>query len=437
MLEDPLSIDRRIRDVARSLQSFRAALREGRGNDHAFELAGRRISLELLQTLADAPSDPLAPALLRAAHRLYEARALAELEHEHAAALRLERHPLDEPERGRFTLAALLARSLADTSGRRSAFLRALATCASHASDLVLRRAERLAEVRGSLAKLVPPALDLPGEAVLELVPALLERTADAYRTLAPHSLGDLFELGLGRDSRASWPARLTARSVAELLDEGAWLAHVSPEPFAVPPALGASSFLRALFGFGASLRAALASPSMPFALARDPYGLERATLGALFAWLPTKESFARRRLSVTAASMADHRRSLARVLLVTSREAALRMALRAPSLSGGSSLLRAYSELGEQILGVELHPSLLGAVFTPRSGDAQRFAALLLAAALDQRLTETHDEDWFRNPRAIEDLRESARAPAPTIADKDELELGARLLTGWLSASL
>ena len=105
--------------------------------------------------------------------------------------------------------------------------------------------------------------------------------------------------------------------------------------------------------------------------------------------------------------------------------------------LSGGSTLLRAYPELGDQALGVELHPSLLGVVFTPRSGDAQRFAALLIAASLDQRLTEAHDEDWFRNPRAVEELRETARAPAPVVADKEELERGAALLTNWLASAL
>jgi len=437
VLDDPLRIDRDVRDVARSLGSFRAALREGRGNDHAFDLAGRKISHELLQTLAEAANDPLAPALLRAAHRLYEARTLAGLEHEHAAAVRLERHALDEPERGRFTLAALLARALGDSTGRRSAFLRVLAERATHASDLVLRRAERHAELRASLGTLIPEAIDLPGVDVLELAPTLLARTSDAYRALAPESLADVLELGLGRDSRAGWPGRLTSRTIAELFDDAPWLAHVTPEPFAVPPALGASSFLRALFGFGASLRGALASPTHPFVLGRDPYGLERATFGALLALLPMKESFARRRLAINQSGLSDHRRSLAHVLLITLRTSALRVSLRAPALSGGSTLLRAYPELAEQAFGIELHPSLLGVLFTPRPGDAQRLAALPLAAALDHRLTESHDDDWFRNPRALDELRESARGPAETVAERADLERGMELLMTWLEDSL
>lgn len=437
MLADPLSIDRLLSSIARSLRSFRTALREGRGDDHAFELTGRKASRELIETLADAAHDPLAPPLLRAAHRLHEAHVLAELEHQHSAAVRLERHAVDEPDRGRFTLATLRASALADTTGRRAGFLRVLADRASHASDLVLRRAERHAELRASLARFVPDDIDLPGRDVLEAAPATLAGTADAFRALGPRTLAEVIELGLGRDSRASWPARLTARSIADFFTEAAWLAHLTPEPFAVPPALGASSFLRALFGFGVSLRAALAASTQPFVLARDPYGLERATLGSLFALLPTKESFARRHLGVALTGLGDHRRSLARVLLVELRASALRVALRAPALSGGSTLLRAYPELGGEALGVELHPSLLGVIFTPRPGDAQRFAGLLIAAAWDYRLTEAHDEDWFRNPRAVEELREAARAPATIVAEKEELERGAGLLCTWLTSAL
>jgi len=88
-----------------------------------------------------------------------------------------------------------------------------------------------------------------------ETAPAALAGTADAFRALGPRTLAEVIELGLGRDSRASWPGRLTARSIADFFVEAAWLAHLTPEPFPVPPALGAASFLRALYGFGVSLR--------------------------------------------------------------------------------------------------------------------------------------------------------------------------------------
>jgi hypothetical protein len=60
-----------------------------------------------------------------------------------------------------------------------------------------------------------------------------------------------------------------------------------------------------------------------------------------------------------------------------------------------------------------------------------------LLAAESDRRLSDAHDEDWFRNPRAIEQLRAEAMQPPATNVDADTLEraLGATLrrLDTWL----
>jgi len=437
VFDDPLSIDRRLQSGVRSLASFRAALRAGGGEDHAFELVGRFVSRELLRELADATKDPLAPALLRTAHALYEAHALAPFDREHSAALRVAQHAIDQPERGHFTLSELASHALADTRGQRAGYLAILGERAQPASDSALRRAEQRAELRSSVDKFIAADIDLPGTAVLDQAASVLERTREAFRTLAPRSFAELIELGLGRDSRAAWPARPTPRSTAELLGDAPWLAHATPDAFRVPRALGAASHLRALAGLGAALRAAFAGPKQPFVLARDPYGLERATFGALFAFLPAQESFARRRLGVTPAGASDHRRALARIYLVALRECALRVTLRAPAIDGARALTRAYPELTFAALGSELPPSLLGVFFTPGPGDAQRLAGLLLAAALNHDFTEQHDDDWFRNPRAVEELRESARGPAVTVADAAALERGAALLVNWLAAAL
>jgi hypothetical protein len=436
VLADPLRIDRLVGQVARAQQSFLAALHAGRGEDHAFELSGRELSLELLRELADATHDPLAPRLLRFAHRLREAYSLLDLDRDHARALRSEHHPIDAPERGRFTPSMLRVRALADKP-RRAAYLAVLAERATRATDFALRRAERRTEHRAGCARLVPPDIDLPGPAVIEVAATALARTSDAYRALAPRTFADVIELGLGCDSRAAWPARITTQNLAALFAEAPWLAHVSPDPFPLPAALGAASHLRALFGFGAALRVAFSAEAQPFVLARDPYGLERMTFGSLFALLPSNEPFARRRLGVGASAFADHRRSLARVLLVALRSAALRVSLRAPAFSGTQALSRAYTELAHEALGVELAPNLLGVLFTPRPADAQRFAAFLLATSLADRLTQTHDEDWFRNPRAVDEMRELSRAPVETVAEKAELERGLDLLVGWLAEGM
>src|SRR5690349_7284616 len=113
MLEDPLGLDRRLRDAARSLASFRAALAAGQGADHAFEVTGRLVSFELLDELADAQNDPLGAGLLSWAVRIREEHALVEWSVARASALRVDKHPIDAPERGEFTLRELLGHALA------------------------------------------------------------------------------------------------------------------------------------------------------------------------------------------------------------------------------------------------------------------------------------------------------------------------------------
>jgi len=437
MLEDPLGIDRELRAVTRSLESFRAALHAGRGEDHAFELHGRRVSRELIGELGDNLADPLAPALLRTAAHLFEEHALVELHVLHAAALRVTRHPLDAPERGEFTLRALLGHALSDSKGQRSAWLRILLERAEPATDLALRRAERRAEVRASLSERVPAAFFEGGAPVLEVAHRFLDASRSAFATLGVETLADVLAAGLGRDSRAEWPARVSARSVAELFREGRFAEFVTDTPDFGVPALGASSFLRALFRFGAALRSGLAGERGPFVLARDPYGFDRATFGALFALLPANDAFARGVLGVGAPGAADHRRSLARVLLVASREAALRALLHDASFAGRRALERAYSEQSFDALGVELGPSGFGVVFTPRPSDPARLAGLFVATDFAARLVDEHDEDWYRNPRAVEEIRETGRLPAATTPEPEALERGSNALLRSIEAAL
>jgi hypothetical protein len=441
MLEDPLGLDRRLREAARARRAFRAALREGRGEDHAFEHVGGFVSRELLSELADARDEPLGEGLLRWALCIHEAHALLETERAHSASLYVEEHPVDAPERGQFTLRELLGHALADTKGQRRAFLDILFERATRASDRAVRNAERRAEVRevlgASLGGLSIGEFDLPGAASDEAAARWLESTNDAWHALGVSEFAQVLEVGLGRDSRAVWPARVSLRAIAELLREGRWAEHAVAGTEVALPSLGAASFLRGLWRFGAIIRSSFADGRGPFVLGHDPYGLDRATFGALFAALPCAESFARRELGVFPAGSKDHRRTLSQVLLVASREAALRVLLRSPALAGRRRLEEAYPELTHAALGLELPKAAFGVLFTPRPGDAQRFAGILLAAELDAHLIEAHDEDWYRNPRAVEELRETARIPGVVVADAEELGRGAKRLGAWIDGCL
>jgi hypothetical protein len=71
------------------------------------------------------------------------------------------------------------------------------------------------------------------------------------------------------------------------------------------------------------------------------------------------------------------------------------------------------------------------------RPRDSQRFAGALLAASRHETLVQTHDEDWFRNPRAIAELRAELNEPATNLPTSDELAAGSRTLVARLQALL
>jgi hypothetical protein len=438
VLQDPLGVDRRLRDVARARAQFRRALRVGPVNDHVFEGVGWRISAELIDELQSAgDADPLAPAALRWAYRLYEEVRLANVDIEIARAWHGEPHRFDQPERGEYTLSDLRARALANARGLRSAWFAALFERGAKVRELTARRAEQRFQIAQSLKLDGPDAFDRPDPKVLELATHFLDTTKSAYAELEVRDLSSLVERGLGRESPAVWPARCTPRSLADLLDEVPLFRNLSLD-LAMPAAtLGASSFLRGLWALGSGLRAALVRESLPFVLAHEPYALERQTYGALFALLPFGESFGKKKLGVPRSRQPEQQRALGSILLLGAREAALRALLRAPLLVGTKAAADAYAELGDRALSLELPPEAVGLVFSPPANALQRFAAILLAAEHDARFIQEHDEDWYRNPRALEELREGARLPPVTAADPERMSAGCTSLSARLITSL
>jgi hypothetical protein len=426
---DPFAIDRRLREVARAWLAWRRALRRGSGEDHRFEHLGAFASAELIRELDGARAvDPLAPSLRAWALRLHLEHQTRDLVAARERAFRTERHPLESPASGKFTLRELLEAALADTKGARGAWFDAIGLHAAKTAELEMRRWERHAELSNALGD---AAVDPNAPARADIVArarAMLERTDDAFAELGVRSLASLVERGLGRGSTAAWPARLTTRSLAGLFDEAKWFEHVALEFEELPQPFGASSFLRGLVALGAALRSALVPASLPFATGHDPFDLRGATFGALFALVPSGESFARRKLGVPRSRLSDHRRELSRVLLVGARTSALRVVLREPTLSGAETLRRAYPELVFRALRVELAPRTAAVLLRSRLSDLERFAALLSAVARAKRLENVHDEDWYRNPRAVEELRETARHGLDRVKD-DELDLGLREL--------
>jgi hypothetical protein len=160
-----------------------------------------------------------------------------------------------------------------------------------------------------------------------------------------------------------------------------------------------------------------------PFAIAHDAYGLERLRHGALFATLPLNAAFLTRRLGATRELARRAIRAAASTLLFETRFAALRVLLGRAALSGSRALRDAYSEGTYRCLGSELPATAAGALIRLRLDDPQRFAGQLLALETANRLREVHDEDWFRNPRAIDQLRSEASLPPRLEVERAELE--------------
>jgi hypothetical protein len=196
------------------------------------------------------------------------------------------------------------------------------------------------------------------------------------------------------------------------------------------------SSLLLSLERFGAAYHDAGRHPKRPFVLAHDPRGTRRAVFSGLFALLPFTRSFAAHRFGVSRTAAPDYLRSVAAIVLLGSRLFALRADLCFKSFGGQRAYCDHFVEAVPRSLGFELSRALAGAMLADDDG-LTRFAGLLGGAALGEQLTETYDEDWFRNPRAAEALRAELESLPALEVGKSNLERGAGLLVQRISENL
>jgi hypothetical protein len=429
----PFELDRELARVAPRARAAYRALR-----------SGREVTLTVPQVLRDPEtharlaaerSDPIAAPLLRWLYWLELMQRSLGLEGERVRRYRSERHALDKPLSGHFTWRELLGHALRDAA-RRPALLDVLLERGGALRDA----GARLSELRAAMPSFVERSraeLELPCPDVAAQAQALLSGSADAFGSLEARTPADLLELGLARDADDGWPRQLSLRSLNELLGEPDWLSGLQLDLGELPAPLSASSFARGLLRLGAAWTEALAPSSQPYSVARDPFGLSRATHGALFSSLVTSPVFLKRQLGLGKPRLPGHLRALSRSALLFTRQLALRVLLDEPALAGTGALSEAFAERATQSFGFELPPAAAGLLLRPRVGDAQRFAGLLLAATRAEQLASEHDDDWFRNPRAIEQLRAEARTPPATCCTAEALAAGARSLTARLADSL
>jgi hypothetical protein len=127
----------------------------------------------------------------------------------------------------------------------------------------------------------------------------------------------------------------------------------------------------------------------------------------------------------------------MARSLWIESRLTAVRVLLRHAALDSSRTLLDSYQELSSEALGRPLPPQALGVILRVPDDAPARFAGLLLSGADSAALVNEHNEDWYRNPRAAEQLRAEAEISPKLTANADELDRGAALLEAELVACL
>lgn len=432
---DTFSLDRKLAAMARSHRGFLRALRIGNAEEHAFEFTAAPATAALVRSLGETASvDPLAQPLQRWVYRLYEERALADLSIALSRAWYHDTHELDRPVRGSFTLSALRRSALAERGEQRRAFLDALFERGGRAVEHFSRLSERRVELAARAGVSSPLAFERPDDTVPDSASRLLDTTRDALATLGLETLPALLEASLARKTTARFPSRLTPRSLVELIGARGLTENMELSDGELPAPLGSSSFLIGLDRAGAAIRAAHVNRSLPFSTTHEPYALPERTYGALFALLVLNPAFAARRLDVDKSRRREHGRSAGAVVLLRARMLALRVRLAGELVRSLSGFSRAYPEETYRALGIEVSPRAAGLLFTPRAGDDARLAGVLLAFALESELTETHDEDWFRNPRAIEELRERARLPVDAAPNAQDLSRGEKRLVERLS---
>ncbi|HEY1532955.1 MAG TPA: hypothetical protein VGF76_03025 [Polyangiaceae bacterium] len=428
---EPLSFDRALQSAARELER-----RKRTGESGQDALADYLVDEETLHWLRESRSkDPLAASLELWLLRLREQVELGPRRRELAQAHRQQLHGISEPEQARLPLSELLNLALARPR-ERAAYLRGYIACADALGDQV----RRLWEERQIFADRLGTSLDSFEVASAELAPAaarFIASTRPAFETLQIKDPARLLRIALAEDAQEGWPARLSPRTTLDLLGDRTWIHGLRLRPFSTPVARGAGSFLLALESAGRAISDAASALRSPFVLATDVFDLRRNCVGALLGMLPLSPAFATRRLGLSPSRVRDQQRHLARAALVDARVATFRVLLRGLLARGSKALDSDLPELSDGALGFELPTAAAGVFIRVRPRDSQRFAGALLASSRHETLVETHDEDWFRNPRAIAELRAELAEPAPNLPTAAELAAGSRALEARLQALL
>ncbi len=210
--------------------------------------------------------------------------------------------------------------------------------------------------------------------------------TSRAAHGLAPV---DTWRLASAREARgAEWPARLTGEWV-----QRGFVGFGAAPAMKLPAPVGAASFVRAAALYGEALHRQEALRYAAFPLAEDPHFVDAHRTGALFALTVASAPFLARELAAGRGGAVDASKALHASLLFSLRLRAL-------------AWLVAHEGVTERVRELDAvtggpYASIDFLAPTPHDDEPARWLAALTTLSAHQRLVDTLDDDWYRNPRA------------------------------------
>ncbi len=438
---NPVELDRQLARAFAHWRAWRMRQRQAPEQDSddedALSLFRPITGQALFRTLGELPEhDPLRAPLRRWVYRLAEQRINQGVLTQLARERQLERRHPDAPGRVAVSVSEMLRRCISDPA-RGEVWMRLFLEDTPSISAVTVNLWQRRREIARRMRLEGPSQIESPATNVGEVAQQLAATTRDRVRELDLASPAAFVAVAVGRDIPGNWPARLSPHRLLDFFREGDLLRSLDLKAPPLPGSHGAASFARALGILGGAWLEALAPTDQPFVIAHDPYGLKRHEASALFALLPLNARFLVQKLEIAPHALADVQRRLAQVWLLDLALAAFRVQLRPHALAGEQAFREAYTELAHRDLDLSLPRHAAGVLFPLGIEDEQYLVGRLLGVRRELTLLEAHDEDWYRNPRAIEQLRAEAHRPPEVQVQPEDLLAALQMVTRRLEALL
>ena len=387
-------------------------------------------------------SDPLRAPLLRWVHRLTEMRVNQLWLDEDERLYREVEHAVREPRDTKLNLAAMKKQALAAQRAEAEVWWTNIERCGRALSAHRAEYFQRCTEVYERLGEenmAAGTSCLTSGANLTELMAPLWPILRGLLEDAGAVSFSEIIRLALGEHHTDGWPARLHPDSMLRLLSATELFRAVPLQMGALPARLSPASFLRTGHQLGRALCLGWAPTDRPFVLLRDPDDLWGHRLGYVLLLWQLSPIFDEKALGLGRARAQERRRSGGQMLCAFVTLSAIRTLWFETLLDhrvSGPELAEVFStHLPCRREPIPRYAAL--SALTVRRDEGTRFAALCDAALLFDEYVQMYDEDWWRNPRALQQLRAEHSTHAETRVDDQRVRLGQSKLCERLMADL